>query len=233
MSSKPLKIVFQVLIVWLPWAVRRRLLAAVFGFEIDPTARIGLSLVLPRTLIMGPHSSIGHGNFAHNLDEIRLDQHARIERLNWIGGYPANGERYFRAFPDRRPRLHLHEHAAILTRCIVDCTDEIVIGAFALLAGHRHQLITHAIDLHTANQACAPISIGRYCMVGTGSILLKGALLPDYSVLGAGSVVHKRFETTHTLYSGVPAQPVKALDANLAFFSRTSVESDLPEQPVR
>lgn len=232
MSNKLFKLAFQLAIIWLPWSVRRWLLVVVLGFKIHPTAYVGKSLLIPRRLVMAPHSRIGHFNLAHGVEEIQLERHASIGKWNWLCGSPLDDGRYFKAFPNRRPRLHLHEHSAIVSRNFIDCTDEIEIGAFALLAGIRHQLFTHGIDLRTANQSCAPISIGRYCLIGTGCIFLKGSSLPDYSALGAGSVVHKQHETTHTLYSGVPAAPVKQLNKNWAFFVRRIGTSDSDTAPV-
>jgi acetyltransferase-like isoleucine patch superfamily enzyme len=58
--------------------------------------------------------------------------------------------------------------------------------------------------------------------VGTGCVVLKGARLPDCSVLAAGSSLARPFEETFTLYSGVPAAPVKALDRGCAYFSRAT-----------
>ncbi len=53
-------------------------------------------------------------------------------------------------------------------------------------------------------------------------MLLGGAALPDYSVLGAKSLLNKAFTETHHLYGGVPAraiQPIPAADT--AYFHRT------------
>ncbi|MCB5425829.1 acyltransferase [Altererythrobacter sp. CC-YST694] len=210
----------------LPWALRRRLLVKVFGFDIHPTARIGKSVLLPRKLRMAEHSRIGSLTFGHGMEEIRLDAHAILGSMNWISGFPLGGARYFRDFPDRHPMLHLEEHATIVNRNLIDCTDRVTVGRFALVAGNRNQILTHGIDMRTSNQSSAPVRIGAYSMVGTGSILLKGSALPDYCALGAGSTLHKNHSQTHMLYSGVPAEPVRALDPGLSFFSRTQGTSD-------
>jgi len=223
---KTLKLLFQIAIIWLPWALRRPLLCAAFGYRIDRTAWIGKSLILPRKLFMAEGSRIGHANFAHGMEELRLERFASIGRLNWIAGFPLGGARYFMAFPDRNPVLHIEEHARLVHRSIVDCTDAVTIGRFTVIAGNRHQLMTHGIDLRTGNQSCAPLRIGAYCLIGTGCILLKGTVLPDCSVLGAGSVLTKAHERTHMLYSGNPAVPVKELDPALPFFHRTIGASD-------
>jgi acetyltransferase-like isoleucine patch superfamily enzyme len=51
-------------------------------------------------------------------------------------------------------------------------------------------------------------------------VILAGAILPNHSVLGAGSVLTRAMEDEHTLYAGVPARPVKALAEDLDYFQR-------------
>lgn len=223
---KNLKILFQIAIIFLPWSLRRWLLVKLMNYEIHPTARIGKSIVLSRKLLMAEHSRIGDLTFASGLEEIRLERFARIGKLNWISGFPLGPSRYFKDVPDRYPQLHLHEHAGIVGRNLIDCTDRVILERFALMAGNRGQILTHAIDLRSANQSCAPVHIGQYCMIGTGCIILKGAALPDFSVLGAGSMLQKSHAETHRLYSGVPARAVKTLEPDLAFFIRTKGVSD-------
>jgi carbonic anhydrase/acetyltransferase-like protein (isoleucine patch superfamily) len=65
------------------------------------------------------------------------------------------------------------------------------------------------------------VRIGRYSFVGTSCVVLRGAELPDYSVLAAGSTLARAQQETFTLYSGVPAQPVKPLDRDSEYFRRT------------
>ena len=50
--------------------------------------------------------------------------------------------------------------------------------------------------------------------------VIKGSALPDCSVLGANSTLHKAFSQPYTLYSGVPAQPVAPLDPESGYFHR-------------
>ncbi len=62
--------------------------------------------------------------------------------------------------------------------------------------------------------------IGRYCFVGTSCVVLKGANLPDFSVLAASSCLSKAFDETFTLYSGVPAIQAKSLSRDALYFCR-------------
>ena len=65
-----------------------------------------------------------------------------------------------------------------------------------------------------------PVHIGDYCFVGTACTVLGGAVLPDYCVLGANSLLNKAYDKTHQLYGGVPAKPIESLDPALAYFTR-------------
>ena len=204
----------------LPWALKRLAYTRLCGYSIAPGCRIGLSLVLVDRLTMEPGASIGHLNVVKGLDEVRMGEKATICRLNWIYGFPS-GTDHFAHQPERVSRLTLEEHAALTSRHLVDCTNEVSIGAFATFAGFRSQILTHSIDLAESRQSSKPIRIGRYAFVGTGCILLGGSRVPDCSVLGAGSVLTKAYEDTHTVYGGNPAKPIKELPKDTKYFLRT------------
>jgi acetyltransferase-like isoleucine patch superfamily enzyme len=206
--------------VLLPWALRRRVLSRVCGYVLHPKARIGFALVAPDALSMAEGSAIDHLTVCRGLGRLRLDAHAVIGRLNWISGFPLHAGDFFASEADRFPALRLGAHAAITHRHIIDCTDRVELGAYATFAGYRSQILTHTIDLEAGRQTCAPVSIGSYTFVGTQCVILAGAILPDHSVLGAGSVLTRPMEDEHTLYAGVPARPVKALADDLDYFQR-------------
>ena len=55
-------------------------------------------------------------------------------------------------------------------------------------------------------------TVGDYCLVGIGAIILDGAVLEDYVMLGAGALVSsgKRLESGY-LYVGAPAKQARPL----------------------
>lgn len=55
-------------------------------------------------------------------------------------------------------------------------------------------------------------TIGDYCLIGMGSIIMDDAIIEDYVILGAGSLVPsgKRLESGH-LYVGAPARRIRPL----------------------
>lgn len=206
----------------LPWNVRRTFLQKQFGYEIHPSSRIGLSWIFPKRLILEAETSVGDLTVCKGLDLLHVKAHSSIGRGNWITGFPSGASRHFAAEPDRRPQLIIGEHSAITHRHLIDCTNSITIGNFTTVAGFQSQLLTHTIDLALNRQSSQPIRIGDYCFVGTNCVLLGGSSLPDYSVLGAKSLLNKRYNETHRLYAGVPARPVQELPAELEYFRRTT-----------
>ena len=210
----------MLLSLFLPWEWRRRFLERRFGYSLHPTSRIGLAWIFPRRLVMEEHARIGHLTVCKGADLLHLDAHAIIGQLNWITGFPSGHPRHFAHQPERRPELILEQHAGISSRHFIDCTAQVRIGAFSTLAGFRSQLITHSIDLAAGRQSSEPIEIGQYCFLGTEVVLLGGARLPHHSVLGAKSLLNKKWEEPYHLYGGVPAKPLKALAPDLGYFQR-------------
>ena len=213
---------FLILIsVLLPWSMRRRFLEKQFGYTIHPTSRIGLAWIFPDRLIMEEQTSIGHLTVCKNIALLHLKAHASLGRGNWITGFPLGASRHFAAETDRQPQLIIGEHSAITHRHLIDCTNSVTIGKFTTIAGFQSQILTHSIDIERNQQASAPVRIGDYCFVGTNCVLLGGSALPDYSVLGAKSLLNKSFSETHHLYAGVPARPVQGLSPECEYFRRT------------
>ncbi|HEY2573692.1 MAG TPA: hypothetical protein VGH65_06475, partial [Verrucomicrobiaceae bacterium] len=207
--------------VILPWPIKREILQSCFGFELHPSAHIGLAWVFPRKLVMNEAACIDHFTVAIHLERLELGSHAMIGRGNWITGYPKDGRGpHFQHQSGREPVLVMGEHSALTKNHHFDCTARIDIGAFATIAGYQSQFLTHSIDIVAGRQHAEPIRIGRYGFVGTRCVVLGGSVLPDYSVLGAASLLNKDFEDSYCLYAGTPAHPLKKLPADSGYFTR-------------
>lgn len=204
----------------LPWSLRRRFLERQFGYSLHPTSRIGLAWIFPKRLVMEENARIGHLTLCKGADLLHVGANAIIGQLNWITGFPSGHARHFAHQPERRPELILEPHAGISSRHFIDCTARVRIGAFSTLAGFRSQLITHSIDLEAGRQSSEPIEIGEYCFLGTEAVVLGGSSLPHHCVLGAKSLLNKKWEMPFHLYGGVPAKPLKQLPEELAYFQR-------------
>jgi acetyltransferase-like isoleucine patch superfamily enzyme len=218
---------FSLATILLPWPLRRILLVHVLGYRIDRSAQIGFSLICPARLDMGPGSSIGHLTLCkRGVELLKLDEGATVGNLNWITGVPLKGTTHFKDGKDRHPELIVHDRAAITNRHFIDCTASVSIGRFTIVAGCRSIILSHSIDLVNCRQSSSPISIGEYCFVGAGSVLLPGGVLPDYSVLGANSLLNKVYTEQYFLYAGNPARPVKQLSSEIKYFTRTKAYVD-------
>jgi acetyltransferase-like isoleucine patch superfamily enzyme len=166
-------------------------------------------------------SRIDHLTVAIHLDRMELGAFATIGRGNWITGFPKGDTTpHFRHQPDRDPALVMGEHSAITKSHHIDCTARIDIGAFTTIAGYQSQLLTHSIDVLENRQNATPIRVGHHCFVGTRCVMLGGAVLPDYSVLGAASLLNRSLEEPFALYAGSPAKLVKELPKDAGYFHR-------------
>lgn len=216
-----MKKIGQAFCLLMPWFLKRRLLQAFFGYTIHPTAYIGLSWVFPRELVMEAYSKIGHLNVAVHLDKVKLEAFSSVGRSNWVTGFASGtSSKHFQHQPERCSQLLLGRHSAITKNHHLDCTNSLTIGAFTTIAGYQSQFLTHSIDVFANRQDSKPITIGSYCFVSTNVTLLGGAVLPDYSVLGAKSLLNKTYEDTWKLYAGVPARPIKSIPEDALYFKR-------------
>jgi len=208
--------------MFLPWPLRRTILRSYFGYELADSSRIGFSLIYPRRLVLKEGARIGHLTICKDIDLVELAESASIGNLNWITGFPSGTTGHFEHQFDRKPELIMDRHSAITNRHLIDCTERIHIGAFTTVAGFASQLLTHSINLEKNRQEAVPITIGAYCFVGTNCVLLGGSALPDYSVLGAKSLLNRAFKESCFLYGGVPAREIKPLDITTRYFQRTN-----------
>lgn len=192
-----------------------------FGFEIHPTARIGMAWVFPKELIMLPNTRIDHFTIAVNLDVIRMEKNSSIGRSNWITGFPTKTDSlHFQHQTNRKAELIIGESSAITKKHHIDCTNSITIGKFSTIAGYNSQFLTHSINVFENRQDSTAIIIGDFTFVGTNSVVLGGATLPSYSVLGAKSLLNKSFDTSWKLYGGVPAKSISDIPKDAKYFSR-------------
>jgi acetyltransferase-like isoleucine patch superfamily enzyme len=211
--------VLKATIAALPWRLKRPLLQRLFGYQLDPSARIGLAWVYPRRLRMAAGSRIDALAVAIHLDQLIMGEMASIGRGNWITGFATGTDSpHFAHQPHRRAELLLGEHSAITKNHHIDCTNLISIGPFTTIAGYHSQLLSHSIDLQHNRQHSEPITIGAYCFVGSNCVILGGSVLPHHSVLGALSLLNKVHSQPWSLYAGQPARRLKAIEG--AYFSR-------------
>lgn len=201
---------------------RQKTLRRLFGHEVDPSARIGLSFIVVEKLQMAPGTSIGHLTFIRGLRNVVLHEEAAIGRLNWITALPADNPDFFQSVKDRDPSLHIGKCSVFMHRMIVDCNNRITMGEYSGFAGFRSVVMTHGVDIRENVQTAGTIDIGDRTMIATNCVVLGGTTIPGYSIVGAGSVVRGHFEEPG-LYSGVPAKRVADLPQDAKFFTRDTM----------
>ena len=208
------------LLALLPSRIKRAIYNQCLGCSIHPTAFIGLSFVRCGTIVMGPDATIKHFNIIRGLARLEMGEKAKIGNWNTLTALPLDSKKHFQEEKSRYPALIMGPSSAIVKGHFFDCNHTITLGHHTIVAGQGTSFFTHGIDLARNRQASAPIRIGDYGMIGACCVVLKGSALPDCSVLGANSTLHKAFSEPYTLYSGVPAGPVAAFDPHSAYFHR-------------
>lgn len=215
------KILLQIILFVFPWSIRRQILNKCFNYKIDKKARIGKSIILAKELIMADGSHIGSFTFCKRIDKLQMGKNSNLGNFNMITGFPTGNPsfKHFLHRPTRRCELIVGEETGITSRHFFDCNGGIYIGNFSQIAGYETTFLSHSIDLENNRQDVEPIVIGDYCFIGTRCTFIKGSIIPDKSVVGACSLVNKRFEESNCLYAGVPVKKIK--DAlNYQFFER-------------
>ncbi len=205
----------------LPWVLKKYIFKKLLGYQVDNNAWIGFSLVAVKSLRMGDSARIGHLNICKGLNKLELANFSSIGHLNWISGNEETPMLRAQNKTLSDSSLIIGAHGAITRRHFIDCSDRVEVGEFTTIAGIRSQVLTHSINIELNQQQASPVYIGRYCFIGTGSILLAGSSIPDYCVLAAGSVLCDEQKDVLTLYAGVPAKKKKELSKESLYFKRT------------
>lgn len=220
-----LKKALSILIIPLPWFLKRRLYEWLFNYKLHKTSHIGFTWIFVDNLSLERGSKIGHFSVIKGLHNIQLGEFSIIGNLNWITAFPLTTDSlHFRHESGQRiPELILGSHAAITHRHLFDCTNRIEIKRFTTFAGFKSTVLTHSIDLKECRQSSKPVVIGEYCFIGTGCIVMGGTNIPDRSVLAAGSTINKAMENNGCLYGGTPAIFIKTIENNdYGYFKRTT-----------
>ncbi len=206
-----------------PWVIRKILLRTLCGARFGEGAHVGFSYIDTQLLELGPGAWIGSLNVVRHVREVRLESGAVLGNLNSVSGMSVltgtddNG-RY------KSATLVIRSGGVVTNRHYMDVHADIEVGQMAIVAGVRSTFFTHSIDLAANRQVIAPISVGDRSFVGTNSVLLPGAHVPERCAVAAGSVVTGRLEEPGCLYGGVPARRIKAFPEGAAFFNRVDAE---------
>jgi len=225
----------------LPGLLKRSLLRVLFGFRIDPSARVGLALLDCAELTVGADARIGHGvlftragrvrvgnhviigplNVFRGGDRIELDDYSQLLRLNVINAIPDHD-----CVDTPDSTFALGFGAVVTASHRIDFTDRVSLGRRAILGGSNSSIWTHN------RRRSAPVRIGDFCYVGSEIRIAPGVQVADCTIVGLGSVISSTLADPFTLAAGSPAKVVRALteaDADLLF---GKTRPDLPDEPL-
>ena len=214
-----MRILFDFLICPMPWFVKRFLMNKILGFKLHKSAYIGLSIVNSSFLRMNKNSRIGHLNIFRNMKLVDIENNAIIGNLNWISGEASN---HILKKNSNTASLSIGTHTAITNRHYLDCSGGFNIGTYSTFAGVYSTLLSHSIDIDESVQKMKAIEIGDYCFISSNCIFIGGSSIPNYSIVGAGSVIRNKFTESYFLYSGNPAKPIKNISTESLYFKRSA-----------
>jgi acetyltransferase-like isoleucine patch superfamily enzyme len=213
----------SLLVALLPQPLKRAALRRLFGWQVDRSARIGLSLFdNVRHVRLGPGAYIGHFNVFRDLARLELGSKATIGQWNWI---TAAEVLVRQQHDEERGYLRLGDHSAITSRHYVDCTGGVVVGAYSTVAGVRSTILTHQIDVAGSRQSTSLVRIGDHCFIGSDVRITPGSHVPDRCAIAMGAVVAGELPEEGVLYGGIPARPLKDVGEG-AYFTRQTGHVD-------
>ena len=181
------------------------------GNHIGENASLGPSLVFNcGPFWIGDSAVICFGNVFRNLRHARLGKNTGIGNFNYITASTA-----YQKFSDYVGYFIVEEMAGVTNRHYIDCGGQVILRRNSGVGGIKSILQSHEIDVMKNESHPGQVILEENAMTGTGCILLKGARLPEKSVLAAGSVLTKAPRgaemPTHGLYAGAPARHVREL----------------------
>ncbi len=233
-----MRLLLLALVAALPSALKRPCYRLFFGYRIGKGVRIGLSIIDAGDCEIDDYVSIGHFNLVISVKKLKIGDHTRIGHLNILrGGDEVSIGRYaeiirmneINSIPEPdvvnqiEPRFLLGDGSVITTGHKIDFTDLVEIGRRTILGGRNSSLWTHN------RQRTLPIRIGSFSYIGSEIRIAPGGGIPSRCIVGIGSVITKQLEGENHLIAGVPAKPIKQLDAEDRFLIEHRTRPDLPE----
>ena len=183
------------------------MLLNLLGHKIDPTAKIGFSLLFCDKIYMDKNTRIGHLNFI-KIRKLLMRENAFIISKNRING-PINILMRKQAAIARSNSIYrgnapittgiatlkLGELAQIVSQNQIDLTKSITMGNFVTVGGHGGQFWTHGF-VHSSTGAerirvDGEIVIGNNVYIGSRCTFNPGVFVADGITIGSNSPVAK------------------------------------------
>lgn len=212
--------VFSLFIIVFPSPIKIPIYRFFCGYKFGKNVKIGLSWIHVTDLEIGDNVIIGHMNCFKHIPKVKIGNFCTIGNMNVFASsreFTCDGSISERG---NFPLLIIGSHCGISSRHYFDIQDTFTIKSFTTIAGVNSVFFTHYIDFKKCRQSVKPISIGKYCMIGSNVSFIPGVIIPDCCIVGMGSVVTSKFEHSHMFIAGNPARILHELDEDASYFHR-------------
>jgi acetyltransferase-like isoleucine patch superfamily enzyme len=224
-NKKPNK--YLSLIVWLlPSGGFKRWALRALGNTIADDAVIAPQLVLGcGPFALGESAIIERFNIFRNLAHVRMDAQNLIGSWNQFTAAPE-----YQRYSDHVGMLWMKEYSFVTNRHYVDCSGQVLLGAYSAIAGIKSIFQSHELDLVDNKTTIGRVVLGDRAVTSTACVMLKDAFLPDRSMLAAGAVMVKARPGAEVpksgLYGGTPARYIKELQ-DFAWWHRDTYDTQV------
>jgi acetyltransferase-like isoleucine patch superfamily enzyme len=202
----------------MPWSVKRPLLQTFLGYELDPDAKIGLSIVDAHHVKMAKGARVGQMNVIRRLELLEMAEGSHINAFNWISSVPMAANQPS-DWGDRKLELKMGVGAEMMYRLVIDCSDSVILHDFVWLAGYRTAIYTHQYRPTQGVMGCAPVEIGEFVFINGACTVAPGSVIGDRAVFAGMSFISGEFEPLK-LYGGIPAKEIRDLDPDVPWYDR-------------
>lgn len=186
--------------ILLPLPLKLLFYRQVMGWQIGKNVRIGFSYIDADQVSIGENVYIGH------LNVIRCAKHLQIGKNSCL----MNFNQFFgRRDEERWPsQLIIGENVQFMSHHFIDACGVVTIGDRTTVGGRDTQIWSHGLTYENSEPMLSPlnVTIGAEVYIGARSTLVN-CQIPARAVIGAGSVVTKKFaeESDRLLIAGNPA----------------------------
>lgn len=97
--------------------------------------------------------------------------------------------------------VYMNQNVSVTARDSISIGDNVVIGNNVVIVDHDHKMPLTRNDEYL----CEPVKIGNYTWIGANSVILKGTIIGNNCIVGAGAVVKGQFED-YSIILGVPGK---------------------------
>ncbi|MFY7965489.1 MAG: acyltransferase [Chitinophagaceae bacterium] len=105
-------------------------------------------------------------------------------------------------------------YPGIMKGCYIQGKGGITFGKNTLVAPNVIIVSANHDLFDNRKSILQPVKVGNYCWIGAGAKIMPGVTLGDFTIVAAGTVVTKSFETGYCVVGGIPAKKIKDLDKN-------------------